>query len=75
MKRRLIPLVYVLTFSITASAQTYIITEGQLILITPQLVLQDITIDCESGESVPAVPRYYYSDRSLWELYLCIQCR
>lgn len=51
MKRLLIPLFLVLTFSITASAQTYIITGRATYSDNSQLVLQDISVDCESGES------------------------
>ena len=51
MKRLLIPLFLVLTFSITASAQTYIITGSATYSDNSQLVLQDISIDCESGEN------------------------
>ena len=51
MKRLLIPLFLVLTFSITASAQTYIITGRATYSDNSQLVLQDISIDCESGEN------------------------
>lgn len=51
MKRLLIPLFLVLTFSISASAETYIITGRATYSDNSQLVLQDISIDCESGES------------------------
>ena len=51
MKRLLIPLFLVLTFSITASAETYIITGRATYSDNSQLVLQDITIDCEPSES------------------------
>jgi len=51
MKRLLIPLLLVLTFSISASAETYIITGRATYSDNSQLVLQDISIDCESGES------------------------
>ena len=51
MKRLLIPLFLVLTFSISASAETYIITGTARYSDNSQLVLQDISIGCEPSES------------------------
>ena len=51
MRRILIPLVLVVFFSLTASAETYIITGTATYSDNSQLVLQDITIDCEPSES------------------------
>tara|TARA_B100000287_G_scaffold410809_1_gene439646 strand:- start:4 stop:648 length:645 start_codon:yes stop_codon:yes gene_type:complete len=51
MKRLLIPLFLVLTFSISASAETYIITGTATYSDNSQLVLQDISIECETTEN------------------------
>ena len=51
MKRLLIPLFLVLTFSISASAETYIITGTARYSDNSQLVLQDISIGCEPSEN------------------------
>ena len=51
MKRLLIPLVLVICFSISASAETYIITGTATYSDNSQLVLQDISIGCETSEN------------------------
>ena len=51
MRRTLIPLALVLFFSVTASAETYIITGTATYSDNSQLVLQDIAIGCETSES------------------------
>lgn len=51
MRRILIPLALVLFFSATASAETYIITGTATYSDNSQLVLQDISIGCETSES------------------------
>ncbi len=51
MRRILIPLAMVVFFSISASAETYIITGTATYSDNSQLVLQDISIDCEQSES------------------------
>ena len=51
MRRILIPLTLVLFFSATASAETYIITVTATYSDNSQLVLQDISIGCETSES------------------------
>ena len=51
MRRVLIPLALVLFFSVSASAETYIITGTATYSDNSQLVLQDISIGCETSES------------------------
>ena len=51
MKRLLIPLILVICFSISASAETYIITGTATYSDNSQLVLQDISIGCEASEN------------------------
>jgi|TARA_B100001564_G_scaffold175361_1_gene147561 hypothetical protein len=51
MRRILIPLALVLFFSVSASAETYIITGTATYSDNSQLVLQDISIGCETSES------------------------
>ncbi len=51
MKRLLIPLILVICFSVSASAETYIITGTATYSDNSQLVLQDISIGCEASES------------------------
>ena len=51
MRRVLIPLALVIFFSVTASAETYIITGTATYSDNSQLVLQDISIGCETSES------------------------
>ena len=51
MKRLLIPLVLVICFSISASAETYIITGTATYSDNSQLVLQDISIGCDTSEN------------------------
>ena len=51
MKRLLIPLILVICFSVSASAETYIITGTATYSDNSQLVLQDISIGCETSES------------------------
>ena len=51
MKRVLIPLALVAFLSISVSAETYIITGTATYSDNSQLVLQDITIDCEPSEN------------------------
>ena len=51
MKRVLIPLALVAFLSISVSAETYIITGTASYSDNSQLVLQDITIDCEPSEN------------------------
>ena len=51
MRRILIPLALVIFFSVTASAETYIITGTATYSDNSQLVLQDISIGCETSES------------------------
>ena len=51
MRRILIPLALMVFFSLTASAETYIITGTATYSDNSQLVLQEITIGCESTES------------------------
>ena len=51
MKKLLIPIFLAVFFSFSASAETYIITGTATYSDNSQLVLQDITIDCESSES------------------------
>ena len=51
MKRLLIPLILVICFSISASAETYIITGTATYSDNSQLVLQDISIGCETSEN------------------------
>jgi len=51
MRRILIPLALVLFFSVSASAETYIITVTATYSDNSQLVLQDISIGCETSES------------------------
>ena len=51
MRRILIPLALVLFFSATASAETYFITGTATYSDNSQLVLQDISIGCETSES------------------------
>ena len=51
MRRILIPLAMVVFFSVCASAETYIITGTATYSDNSQLVLQDISIDCEQSES------------------------
>ena len=51
MRRILIPLAMVGFFSVCASAETYIITGTATYSDNSQLVLQDISIDCEQSES------------------------
>lgn len=51
MRRILTPLLLVVFLSLTASAETYIITGTATYSDNSQLVLQDITIDCEPSES------------------------
>ena len=51
MKRLLIPLVLVICFSISASAETYIITGTATYSDNSQLVLQDISIGCDASEN------------------------
>ena len=51
MKRLLIPLILVICFSVSASAETYIITGTATYSDNSQLVLQDISIGCETSEN------------------------
>ena len=51
MKRLLIPLILVICFSVSASAETYIITGTATYSDNSQLVLQDISIGCEASEN------------------------
>ena len=51
MKRLLIPLILVICFSVSASAETYIITGTATYSDNSQLVLQDIAIGCETSEN------------------------
>lgn len=51
MRRILIPLILAIFFSISASAETYIITGTATYADNSQLVLQDIAITCETSES------------------------
>ena len=51
MKRLLIPLILVICFSVSASAETYIITGTATYSDNSQLVLQDISIGCEVSEN------------------------
>ena len=51
MRRILIPLALVLFFSVTANAETYIITGTATYSDNSQLVLQDLSIGCETSES------------------------
>ena len=51
MKRLLIPLILVISFSISVSAETYIINGRATYADNSQVVLQDITIDCEPSEN------------------------
>ena len=51
MKRLLIPLILVISFSVSASAETYIITGTATYSDNSQLVLQDISIGCEASEN------------------------
>ena len=51
MKRLLIPLILVIFFSVSASAETYIITGTAPYSDNSQLVLQDISIGCETSEN------------------------
>ena len=51
MKRVLIPLALVAFLSVSVSAETYIITGTASYSDNSQLVLQDITIDCEPSEN------------------------
>ena len=51
MKRLLIPLILVICFSVSASAETYIITGTATYSDNSQLVLQDISIGCETNEN------------------------
>ena len=51
MKRLLIPLVLVICFSVSASAETYIITGTATYSDNSQLVLQEISIGCETSEN------------------------
>ena len=51
MKRLLIPLIMVICFSVSASAETYIITGTATYSDNSQLVLQDISIGCETSEN------------------------
>jgi len=51
MRRLLIPLILVICFSVSASAETYIITGTATYSDNSQLVLQDISIGCEASEN------------------------
>ena len=51
MKRLLIPLILVICFSVSASAETYIITGTATYSDNSQLVLQDSSIGCEASEN------------------------
>ena len=51
MRRVLIPLALILFFSVSASAETYIITGTATYSDNSQLVLQDISIGCETSEN------------------------
>ena len=51
MKRLLIPMILVICFSVSASAETYIITGTATYSDNSQLVLQDISIGCETSEN------------------------
>ena len=51
MKRLLIPLILVISFSISVSAETYIINGRATYADNSQVVLQDISIDCEPSEN------------------------
>ena len=51
MRRLLIPLILVICFSVSASAETYIITGTATYSDNSQLVLQDISIGCETSEN------------------------
>ena len=51
MKRLLIPLILVICFSVSASAETYIITGTATYSDNSKLVLQDISIGCEASEN------------------------
>ena len=51
MKRLLIPFILVICFSVSASAETYIITGTATYSDNSQLVLQDISIGCETSEN------------------------
>ena len=51
MKRLLIPLILVICFSVSASAETYIITGTATYSDNSQLVLQEISIGCEASEN------------------------
>ena len=51
MKRLLIPLILVICFSVSASAETYIITGTATYSDNSQLILQDISIGCEVSEN------------------------
>ena len=51
MKRLLIPLILVICFSVSASAETYIISGTATYSDNSQLVLQDISIGCETSEN------------------------
>ena len=51
MRRLLIPLILVICFSVSASAETYIITGTATYSDNSQLVLQEISIGCEASEN------------------------
>jgi len=51
MKKILIPIFLVIFFSVSASAETYIITGTATYSDNSQLVMQDISLDCDAGES------------------------
>ena len=51
MRRIIVPIALAIFFSLTASAETYIITGTATYSDNSQLVLQDISIDCEPNES------------------------
>ena len=51
MRRALVPLILVIIFSTTVNAETYIINGRATYADNTQLILQDISIDCESTES------------------------
>ena len=51
MRRIILPIALAMFFSLTASAETYIITGTATYSDNSQLVLQDISIDCEPNES------------------------
>ena len=51
MRRILLPIILVVFFSVSVSAETYIITGKATYSDNSQLVYQDITIECDVGES------------------------